>query len=185
MKKWIIFISICLNGSFLFGQRTANNFHELMRSSNDMMTNLDRAKEFKILLSAINQAGLTQTFEGNGPVTLFAPTDRAFEKLPRDRIDTLLKPNHAADLSYLLSSHVIAGRVTVKDIAEKIKANNGQAIFTTLAGSKLVARINGNRNIVLTDENGGESIITNFDIAQSNGILHIVNAVLMPKLPGM
>jgi len=185
MKKWIVFISICLNGSFLFAQRMVNNPHELMRPSNDIITNLGRAKEFKILLSAINQAGLTQTFESGGPVTLFAPTDQAFEKLPKDRVDTLLKPNHATDLGYLISSHVIAGRVTVKDIAEKIKTHNGQAIFTTLAGSKLIARINGNRNIVLTDENGGESIISNFDIAQSNGVLHIVNAVLMPKLPGM
>lgn len=155
-----------------------------MKPSSDMVTNLGRAKEFTILLSAIYRAGLTQTFEGNGPVTFFAPTDLAFQKLPKDRLDTLLKPNHTADLSYLLSSHVIAGRVTINDIAEKIKANNGQALFTTLAGSKLVARVNGNRNIVLTDENGGESVITNFDIAQSNGIMHIVNAVLVPKLPG-
>jgi len=185
MKKWIIFILICLNGSFLFAQRTVNNPNELMRPSNDIITNLGRAKEFKILLSTINQAGLTRTFDSNRPVTLFAPTDQAFEKLPKDRIDTLLKPNHAADLSYLISSHVIAGRVTVKDIVERIKTNNGQAVFTTLAGSKLTARINSNRNIVLTDENGGESVISNFDIAQSNGILHIVNAVLIPKLSGM
>lgn len=185
MKKWIIFISVFLNGTFLFAQRTVNNPHELMKPSNDMVVNLGRAKDFTILLSAINQANLTDTFKGSEPITLFAPTDQAFEKFPKDRLDTLLKPNHAADLAYLLSSHVIAGRITVKDIAEKIRQNNGQAIFTTLAGSKLVARIDGNRNIVLTDENGGESVISQFDIAQGNGLIHVVNAVLMPKLKSM
>lgn len=176
-------MAILLNGALLFAQRTINNPHESMRPSGDMIENLDRAKDFTILLSAINQAGLTQTFKG-GPVTLFAPNDQAFSKFPKERLDTLLKPNHAAGLNYLLLSHIIAGRLTIKDIAAKIKANNGQAIFTTLAGSKLVARINGNRNIVLTDENGGESVISRFDLQQSNGILHIINTVLMPGLPG-
>jgi len=185
MKKWIVFVSVLLNGTVLFAQRTVNNPHALMKPSSNIIDNLGRAKDFTILLSAINQANLTETFKGSEPVTLFAPTDEAFEKLPKDRLDTLFKPNHAADLIFLLSSHIIKGRVTVKDIVEKIKANNGQAVFTTLAGSKLAARINGNRNIVLTDENGSESMISQFDIAQSNGILHIINAVLMPKLPGM
>lgn len=185
MKKWILLISVFLNGTFLFAQRIVTTPRTLMKPANDMIVNLDRAKDFTVLLSAINRVNLLETFKGSGPVTLFAPTDQAFEKLPKDRLDTLLKPNHAADLAYFLQSQVIEGRVTVKDIAEKIKANNGEATFTTLVGSKLTARVNGNRNIVLTDENGGESIVSTFDIAQSNGIIHIVNAVLMPKFKDM
>jgi uncharacterized surface protein with fasciclin (FAS1) repeats len=84
-------------------------------------------------------------------------------------------------LSYLLTYHAIAGRLTARDIARKINANNGEAVFTTIAGSKLTAKIDVNRNIVLVDENGNESIISKFDIPQSNGILHIVTSVLVPK----
>lgn len=185
MKKWIISALIILNGTFLFAQQTINDVHELMKASNDVVENLDRAKNFTILLSAINQAGLSGMFKSSGPVTLFAPTDKAFQKLPKGLLDTLLKPGHVADLSYLLSSHAIAGRLTIKDIAAKIKANDGQATFTTIAGSSLVAKINANRNIVLTDENGGESVISTFDIPQKNGILHVIDSVLIPKLKGM
>jgi uncharacterized surface protein with fasciclin (FAS1) repeats len=81
----------------------------------------------------------------------------------------------------MLTYHAIPGRLTVKDIQRKINSSGGQATFTTIAGSKLIAKIDGNRNIVLVDENGGESIISKFDVLQSNGMLHIVNAVLMPK----
>jgi len=182
MKKWFILIAIVLNGTALVAQ---NVLRGAMIPSNDIIANLNRSNEFSVLLSAINAAGLTQTFNGAGPLTFFAPTNRAFEKLPKDLLDTLLKPNHKTELSYLLSALVIPGRLTVKDIISKIKAHNGQAIFITSAGSKLVARINTNRNLILTNENGGESVVSKFDISQSNGVMQIINSVLIPKSKGL
>jgi len=149
------------------------------------MDNLSRTKDFTVLVSMIEGAGLSETFRGSGPITLFASNNRAFEKLPAGAVDTLLKPNHKSDLVRLVLSHAVADRLTIKEIAAQIKANNGQATFTTMAGTKLIARINVNRNIVLTNENGGESIISKFDIAQSNGVLHMISSVLMSKPKGL
>ena len=152
-----------------------------MVSSNDIIQNIALAREYTVLNNAINCTGLTQTFKSKGPITIFAPTDQAFAKLPAGQMDTLLKPAHKYDLSYLITYHAIAGRFSVKDIEKLINSNNGQALFTTIAGIKITAHIDANRNIVLVDENGGESVISKFDIRQSNGMLHVVNAVLVPK----
>ncbi len=198
MKKWIVLLLLVLNGSFLFAQKTTvvNPVIDTVKakwgkikivdgtamiSSNDIIENMALSKEYTVLINAINQAGLTETFKSKGPITVFAPTNQAFDKLPAGQLDTLLKPSHKLDLNYLLTYHAIAGRVTARDIAKKINSNNGQATYTTIAGSKLIAKIDTNRNIVLVDENGGESIISKFDIQQSNGLLHIVNSVLVPK----
>ena len=152
-----------------------------MNSANNFVENMALSKEYTTLVNAIENAGLTETFKSKGPITVFAPTNKAFGNLPAGQLDTLLKSDHKLDLSYLLTYHAIAGRVTARDIEKKINANNGQATFTTLAGSKITAKIDTNRNIVLIDENGGESIISKFDVQQSNGLLHVVTAVLVPK----
>jgi len=198
MKKWIVFILLVLNGALLFAQNTTTVNPVLdtvkakwgrikivdgaaMISSNDIIENMALSKEYTTLIGAIEAAGLTETFKSKGPITVFAPTNQAFDKMPAGALDTLLKPSHKLDLNYLLTYHAIAGRLSARDIARKINSNNGQAIFTTIAGSRLTARIDTNRNIVLIDENGGESILSKFDIQQSNGLLHIVSAVLIPK----
>jgi uncharacterized surface protein with fasciclin (FAS1) repeats len=198
MKKWGAFILLVLTWTFSFAQKSAtiNPVIDTVRtkwgkikivdgsammSSNDIIENIGQSKEYSILVNAIADADLTQTFKSKGPITVFAPTNQAFEKLPAGELDTLLKPNHKLDLSYLLTYHAIAGRLSIKDIAKKINSNGGQATFITIAGSKLIAKIDANRNIVLIDENGGESVISRFDIEQSNGMLHIVNSVLIPK----
>ena len=90
-----------------------------MISSNDIIENIGQSKEYSILVNAIADAGLTETFKSKGPITVFAPTNQAFQKLPAGELDTLLKPNHKLDLSYLLTYHAIAGRLSVKDIAKK------------------------------------------------------------------
>jgi len=199
MKKWIVCFYLVLSGSILLAQQTTvttpvNDSVKAkwgkvktvdgatMISSNDVIENIAQSKEYTVLVNAIENAGLTDTFKSKGPITIFAPTNQAFEKLPAGELDTLLKPAHKLDLSYLLTYHAIAGRLSAKDIERKINSNNGQAIFTTIAGSKLTAKIDSNRNIVLIDENGGESIMSKFDVQQSNGILHVVNAVLIPKV---
>ncbi len=152
-----------------------------MTSSNDIVENINLSKDYSLLVTAIEDAGLTQTFKSKGPITFFAPTNQAFSKLPAGEMDTLLKPSHKYDLNYLITYHAIAGKLTVKDIQRKINANKGEATFRTIAGVILTAKIDVNRNIILIDENGGESVISNFDIQQSNGIMHIVSSVLVPK----
>jgi uncharacterized surface protein with fasciclin (FAS1) repeats len=198
MKKLMLLIVLVLNGLLLYAQKTTavNPVIDTVKakwgkikivdgtamvSSNDIIENMTLSKEYTVLINAIEEAGLTETFKSKGPITIFAPTNQAFDKLPSGQLDTLLKPSHKLDLNYLLTYHAIAGRVSARDIARKINSNNGQATFTTIAGSKLTAKIDTNRNIVLVDENGGESVISKFDIEQSNGLLHIVNAVLVPK----
>lgn len=198
MKKWVVVTLLLLSGKLVLAQGASEVNPVIdsvkakwgkvkivdgatMISSNDIIENIARSKEYTTLLSVIENAGLTETFKSKGPITVFAPTNQAFDKLPAGVLDTLLKPNHKLDLSNLLTYHAVAGRLTARDIARKINANNGEAIFTTIAGSKLTAKIDANRNIVLTDENGNESVISRFDIPQSNGILHIVTSVLVPK----
>jgi uncharacterized surface protein with fasciclin (FAS1) repeats len=199
MKKWVIFIFLVLSGYLSFAQKTVINTPTIdsikakwgktkivngtpMKSSNDLMENMAASKDYTTLVNAIEDAGLTLTFKSKGPITVFAPNNKAFDKLPAGELDSLLRPGRKFDLSYLIAYHAIAGRVTSRDIQKKINSNNGQAIFTTLAGSKLIAKIDTNRNIILIDENGGESIVSKLDIQQSNGLMHIVNSVLVPKI---
>lgn len=198
MKNLTLLFCLVFISSFIFAQKThVNNINidtlkakwgkikivdgAAMISTSDIIENMGKSKEYTILIAAIENAGLTQTFKSKGPITIFAPTNLAFGKMGAGILDSLLLPVHKFDLSYLLTYHAVAGKLTTRDIARKINANNGQATFTTIAGSKLTAKIDVNRNIVLIDENGGESIISKFDIPQSNGMLHVVNAVLSPK----
>jgi len=198
MKKWILVFCLGFISFFSFAQKTKVNTLVIdslkakwgrikivdgatMISSDDIIENMAKSKEYTVLITAIENAGLTQTFKSKGPITIFAPTNQAFNKLPPGTLDSLLLPVHKFDLSYLLTYHAIAGKLSARDIARKINANNGQASFITIAGSKLTAKIDENRNIVLIDENGGESVISKFDIPQSNGVLHVVSAVLTPK----
>ena len=199
MKNLTLLFCLVFISSFIFAQKThVNNINidtlkakwgkikivdgAAMISTSDIIENMGKSKEYTVLIAAIENAGLTQTFKSKGPITIFAPTNLAFGKMGAGILDSLLLPVHKFDLSYLLTYHAVAGKLTARDIARKINANNGQATFITIAGSKVTAKIDINRNIVLIDENGGESIISKFDIPQSNGLLHVVNAVLTPKV---
>lgn len=198
MKKWFIVLLIIAGSQRLFAQNTTPNAPVIdsvkakwgkvknvngtkMISSNNIIENIELSNEYSLLVTAIQDAGLTETFKSKGPITLFAPTNQAFQKLPAGELDTLLKPSHKLELNYLITSHAVVGSLSVHDIQRKINANRGQATFRTIAGTTLTAKIDTNRNIVLIDDNGGECIISKFDIQQSNGMLHIVNAVLVPK----
>lgn len=197
MKKLILFALLVLNSSLIFAQKTDSAASikdtsskktnspakrtEEMSSSKNLIENLSASDEFSILISAIKAASVEETFESRGPITLFAPDNKAFGKLSPGKLDTLMMASHKEELINLLTYHAIEGKVSSKDIEKQIKANGGQATFRTLSGSILTARINENRNIVLTDENGGQSVISRFDIQQGNGMLHIITAVLFPK----
>jgi uncharacterized surface protein with fasciclin (FAS1) repeats len=190
MMKRLLIIFLFSNASLAFAQKadsvlaktakTKNIDGTIMSSSKDLVDNLSASPEFTTLVKVINAADLSKDLE-MGTITFFAPANRAFDKLPQGVLDTLLLPAHKTDLISLISCHAVQGKITSRDIERLIKAGNGQAALPTLSGGTLIARINENRNIVLTDENGGESIVTRLDIEQANGILFIVNAVLLPK----
>jgi len=189
MNKLFLFILIVFNSSLVFAQKTDSTANKpgkarnvdgaIMNPSKTIQENISASPNFSTLTSII-LADTTNTFSNN-PITVFAPDNKAFSRLPVGTVDTLLLPNHKSDLLNLIKYHAIAGKVTSSDIERQIKAGNGQAKFTTLSGKTLTAKINENRNIVLTDENGGQSIISRLDVQQSNGILFVVTQVLLPK----
>jgi len=137
-------------------------------------------KSLSTLVAAVQAADLVGTLSGHGPFTVFAPTNFAFATLPLGTVDTLLKPENKAQLTKVLTAHVVAGKVTAGDLAQAIKANGGSFRFHTVSGDALVAQKFG-LAIVITDESGGRSFVTNADIEVSNGVVHIVNQVLVPQ----
>jgi uncharacterized surface protein with fasciclin (FAS1) repeats len=123
---------------------------------------------------------LVDTLKSKGPFTVFAPTNAAFEKLPAGTVETLLKPENKAMLTKVLTYHVVAGTYDSKSIMKAIKKGNGMATFTTVAGGKLMAKMNGSE-LVLTDEKGGMSRVTIANVRQSNGVIHVVDTVVLPN----
>lgn len=151
-----------------------------MYKNKDIVDNAVNSKDHTTLVATVQAAGLVDTLKGKGPFTVFAPVNSAFEALPAGTVDTLLKPENKAMLSKILTYHVVAGNFDSKKIAKAIKKGNGTASFTTVAGGKLTAMMEGN-SLVLTDEKGGKSTVTIADVKQSNGVIHVVNTVLMPN----
>src|ERR1700761_9320664 len=151
-----------------------------MYPSKNIVENAMNSKDHTTLVAAVKAAGLVDTLEGPGPFTVFAPTNEAFNKLPAGTVDTLLKPENQDQLKKILTYHVVAGRMTSKDIAKAIKAGGGKAVLTTVEGGKLTAMMDGGK-LVLTDEKGGTSTVTIANVIQSNGVIHVVDTVLMPN----
>lgn len=132
------------------------------------------------LVAAVKAAGLVETLKGKGPFTVFAPTNAAFAALPAGTVDTLLKPENKAMLTGILTYHVVAGNLDSKAVAKAIKKGNGMATLTTVAGGKLMAKMDGD-SVVLVDEKGNMSRITAVDLKSSNGVIHVIDTVVMPK----
>ncbi len=132
------------------------------------------------LVAAVKAAGLVDTLNGPGPFTVFAPTDSAFAKLPAGTVDTLLKAENHNALVKVLTYHVVAGRLTSADLLAQIKAGGGMASLTTVAGGTLTAKAVG-KHIELTDEKGGVAHVTQADVLQSNGVIHVTDAVSLPN----
>jgi len=137
-------------------------------------------KDLSAFAKAVNVAGQKNIFNGQ-PITIFAPDNQAFGKISTNRLDSLFMPVNNAALIMLLNGHIIQGNLTSADIAKAIHDGNGKATFTTLAGTKLVAKINANRNIILIGKNRGESIIKTFNISQGNIELFTIDSVILPK----
>jgi uncharacterized surface protein with fasciclin (FAS1) repeats len=151
-----------------------------MYPTKDIIDNAVNSKDHTTLVAAVKAAGLVETLKGAGPFTVFAPTNEAFAKLPAGTVDNLLKPENKATLTKILTYHVVAGRVSAADLVAKIKAGHGKAELKTVSGGTLTAMLKG-KKVYLVDEKGGQSWVTIADVFQSNGVIHVVNAVLLPK----
>ena len=143
--------------------------------------NLSMVKGFSRYYKLMEAAGLVETFRSRGPITIFVPGDEAFAKLSAGKTDSLLMTDNLPELIALVSYHAIAGKLTLGNIAKEIDGKSGLATFTTLAGGKLYARYDSNRNLVLIDETGHQAIITRDAIKQNNGLFNIIDTVLQPK----
>ena len=150
-----------------------------MYSTKTIVANAVNSKDHTTLVAAVKAAGLVETLSSPGPFTVFAPTNAAFAKLPAGTIPTLLKPENKGTLTTILTYHVVAGRITSADIAKKLKAGKGKARLTTVQGGTLTAQMVG-KKLVLTDAKGGKSTVTIANVMQSNGVIHVVDTVLMP-----
>jgi uncharacterized surface protein with fasciclin (FAS1) repeats len=132
------------------------------------------------LVAAVKAAGLVETLSGKGPFTVFAPTNDAFAKLPAGTVDTLVMPENKATLTKILTYHVVAGKMDSKAIAKAIKKGKGTATFKTVSGDTLTAKMH-NGGVMLTDEKGGTAMVTTADVYQQNGIIHVIDTVVMPN----
>ncbi|WP_419809408.1 fasciclin domain-containing protein [Sphingomonas sp.] len=150
-----------------------------MYPTKTIVENAINSRDHTTLVAAVKAAGLVDTLSGPGPFTVFAPTNAAFAKLPAGTVDTLVMPENKATLTGILTYHVVAGRMTSADIARAIRAGHGTATLTTVQGEPLTARMMGGR-LMLTDAKGGTSMVTIKDVMQSNGVIHVVDTVLMP-----
>jgi uncharacterized surface protein with fasciclin (FAS1) repeats len=151
-----------------------------MFPTKNIVENAVNSKDHTTLVAAVKAAGLVDTLEGAGPFTVFAPTNDAFAKLPEGTVDTLLKPENKDQLVKILTYHVVAGRMTTKDLKREIKMGGGKATLKTVSGGTLTATWAAGK-IVLTDEKGGMATITIADVTQSNGDIQVVDSVLLPN----
>jgi|TARA_B110000093_G_C12704804_1_gene299728 uncharacterized surface protein with fasciclin (FAS1) repeats len=137
-------------------------------------------ENFSTLVAAVAAAGLVETLSGDGPFTVFAPTNDAFAALPEGAVDNLLKPENLATLSGILTYHVVSGKFEAAAVVEAINTNGGSFEIATVQGGILVASLDGD-NVIITDENGNAAIVVIADVAASNGVIHAINSVVMPK----
>ena len=151
-----------------------------MYPSKTIVANAVNSADHTTLVAAVKAAGLVDTLNSAGPFTVFAPTNAAFDQLPAGTVDTLLKPENKSMLTKVLTYHVLAGKYDSTALAKLIKKGGGKASLKTVSGGALWAMMDGN-NLVLRDAKGGTSTVTTANVYQSNGVIHVVNAVLLPN----
>jgi len=151
-----------------------------MYPSKNIVENAVNSKDHTTLVAAVKAADLVETLQSDGPFTVFAPTNAAFDKLPEGTVTTLLKPENKKQLQTVLTYHVVAGNMKAADVVAAIKKGKGKATLTTVSGGTLTAMMKG-KNVILTDENGNSSTVAIANVNQSNGVIHVVDTVLLPK----
>lgn len=152
-----------------------------MYPSKDIVSNAVNSKDHTTLVAAVKAADLVKTLQGKGPFTVFAPTNAAFDKLPKGTVATLLKPENKEKLQAVLTYHVIAGNFSGKDIMKAIKKGGGKASFKTVNGDMITAMMDG-KSLVIVDNSGNKSMVTIADVNQSNGVIHVVDTVVLPSM---
>lgn len=151
-----------------------------MYPSKNIVENAMNSKDHTTLVAAVKAAGLVETLQGAGPFTVFAPTNEAFDMLPKGTVETLLKPENKGMLTNILTYHVVSGRLDSKELARRIKEGHGMAELTTVSGGKLTVMMKGNKAILM-DEKGGKATVTIRDVYQSNGVIHVIDHVVLPR----
>lgn len=152
-----------------------------MYPNKNIIENAVNSKDHTTLVAAVKAAGLVETLSGPGPFMVFAPTNEAFAKLPAGTVETLLKPENKQKLVKILTSHVVGKAVMAAEIAKMVDADKGSHTVKTLSGAALIVKKTPDGKITLTDENGGTATVTIADVKQSNGVIHVIDAVLLPK----
>ncbi len=176
----LILTAFTMNASFAQMEKTVMVGGAAMYPSKNIVENAVNSKDHTTLVAAVKAANLVDTLKSAGPFTVFAPTNEAFAKLPAGTVEGLLKPEAKATLTKILTYHVVAGKLDSKEIAAMIKKGNGTATFKTVAGGTLTATMKGTA-LTLTDEKGGTSTVTIANVYQKNGVIHVVDSVVMPK----
>ena len=151
-----------------------------MYPSKNIVENAVNSKDHTTLVAAVKAAGLVEVLQSEGPFTVFAPTNAAFDKLPEGTVATLVKPENKEQLQTILKYHVVSGKWNAKAFAKLIKKGDGKAVIKTVSGGTLTAWTKGN-DVYVTDENGNSAKVTIADVNQSNGVIHVVDTVLLPK----
>jgi uncharacterized surface protein with fasciclin (FAS1) repeats len=152
-----------------------------MYPSKNIIQNAVNSKDHTTLVAAVKAAGLVDTLEGTGPFTVFAPTNAAFAKLPAGTVDTLLKPENKATLTKVLTYHVVPGRLTAASLMKAVKDGEGEAHLKTVAGEDLTVKQAGPGKLTVTDAKGDVADVTIADVLQSNGVIHVIDTVLLPN----
>ncbi|HEY1020320.1 MAG TPA: fasciclin domain-containing protein [Sediminibacterium sp.] len=180
MKKIVLVIMSAFVLQASYAQKPVEVGGAAMYATKNIVENAVNSKDHTTLVAAVKAAGLVETLQSAGPFTVFAPTNAAFDKLPAGTVASLVKPENKATLTKILTYHVVAGKLDAKAIAQLIKEGNGTAVLKTVSGGTLKASMQGNK-LVLTDEKGGMSTVTIKNVYQSNGVIHVIDTVVLPS----
>lgn len=178
LSSFVLASAIALSATAALAQVTVGGAP--MFPTKDIIDNAVNSKDHTTLVAAVKAAGLVDTLKGAGPFTVFAPTNAAFAALPAGTVDTLLKPENKDALTKVLTYHVVAGKLDAAALSKAIMAGGGKATLTTVAGGTLTATASGGK-VMVADESGGSATVTIADVIQSNGVIHVVDKVLLPK----
>jgi uncharacterized surface protein with fasciclin (FAS1) repeats len=179
-KYGMLALAICFINVTFAQEKTVEVGGAAMYPSKNIVENAVNSKDHTTLVAAVKAAGLVETLQGSGPFTVFAPTNSAFDKLPEGTVENLLKPENKAMLSGVLTYHVVSGKLDSKEIASLIKAGNGKAELTTVEGGKLWLWMQGDK-LLIKDEKGGTATVTIKDVYQRNGVIHVIDTVVLPQ----
>ena len=164
----------------MMAEKTVNVGGAPMYPSKNIIQNAVNSKDHTTLVAAVKAAGLVDTLQGPGPFTVFAPTNGAFGKLPAGTVETLVKPENKATLTKILTYHVVPGRMTAVNLMKAVKDGGGSAKLKTVEGEELIVKQDGPGKLWITDAKGNTSMVTIADVLQSNGVIHVIDAVLLP-----